>query len=821
MDGLPMISGAEPLAGTATHCRQEIKMNKPSRRDFLGRVAIATAGCGALPTIWPSLAVGQNPPGRPRSSGGRQAAGLLKELPRSRDWELLILDAAPRARSLDSLAIGDIDRDGRPEIVTGGQGALLWYRFASLERGVICEGHFQVGVALEDLDGDGRLEVVAGIEDAPGRKLFWFKASEDPAAIWRRTTIDGNLPGHAHDVLFADVDGDGKNELVAAIVYSNTPGLYIYKPETDLTAPWRRHCVQNGIEEEGLVIADLDQDGRLEIIVGPDIYHRPEDGGFAGPWRRSALASHFRKYCRATVAQISLTGGPDVFVAESEYPDGWLSRFENRAHVHSEQRWVEHPLADGLNFAHSVDSWREGSGTVHILAAEMSQGGWDAPRNYRSRLIECVSTDHGANWQRNLIDQGEGTHNARFADLDGDGKPEIVGKDAYEYVDREFRHPKVQIWKRRASPSVFTQFRHRFVDQDKPETATDLVPVDVDGDGRVDLACGRWWYRNPDWTRFEIPGVCQIVQAFDLDGDGRKELIAIKDRGGKGYAALNSELVWLKPKDPVKGLWEEFQIGTGDGDWPHGTLIAPLLPDGKLALVTTYHDPNAPHYPQLWEIPSDPRQGPWKKHVLAEIPYREEILAADLSGNGRLDIVAGAWRLENLGHDSFKPHKLTEGFSAARLAITDVNSDGRLDIIAGEEVLDFKNQKAPLSRLAWFENPGSSATDAWKMHVIDTVRCPHSVGAADLDGDGEVEIVCAEHDPFMPYHSECRLLVYKKADPQGRAWYRHTLDDRFEHHDGAKIFEVEPGRLAIASHGWVDSRYVHLWEPPAPGEHRR
>ena len=117
-----------------------------------------------------------------------------------------------------------------------------------------------------------------------------------------------------------------------------------------------------------------------------------------------------------------------------------------------------------------------------------------------------------------------------------------------------------------------------FLDQDKPETATDLVPVDVDGDGRVDLACGRWWYRNPDWKRFEIPGVCQIVQAFDLDGDGRKELIAIKDRGGKGYAALSSELVWLKPRNPANGQWDEFKIGTGHGDWPHGTLVAPLTP---------------------------------------------------------------------------------------------------------------------------------------------------------------------------------------------------------------------------------------------------
>jgi hypothetical protein len=39
-----------------------------------------------------------------------------------------------------------------------------------------------------------------------------------------------------------------------------------------------------------------------------------------------------------------------------------------------------------------------------------------------------------------------------------------------------------------------------------------------------------------------------------------------------------------------------------------------------------------------------------------------------------------------------------------------------------------------------------------------------------------------------------------------------VLDDRFEHHDGTKVFEVAPGHLGIISHGWTDSRYVHLWE---------
>ena len=135
-------------------------------------------------------------------------------------------------------------------------------------------------------------------------------------------------------------------------------------------------------------------------------------------------------------------------------------------------------------------------------------------------------------------------------------------------------------------------------------------------------------------------------------------------------------------------------------------------------------------------------------------------------------------------------------------------------MILGQEVMDYPKKIVPWSPLAWFENPGSNANGPWKRHVIDTVRCAHSIGVADLDGDGEMEVICGEHYPFHAYRSRCKLFVYKKADPAGISWKRWTLDDRFEHHDGTKIIELSPGRFGIISHGWRDSLYVHLWEPP-------
>lgn len=734
-------------------------------------------------------------------------------------WELTILEGNALNSRMSSVAAGDIDGDGRVEIVAAGDG-LVWYRPETRERGVIVEPgstFIHGGMKLADIDGDGILEVISGesptMADSQGggkSLLVWFKPQKDLRQPWERFVIEPDYPGYAHDLMLADLDGSGDRKIVAISVYSSVLGLYVYQRNGDARQPWTANTVSEGYFADGTCVGDVDGDGIMEIVCGPDLYKAPPGGVMAGRWHRSVYAPDFRDMCLTALVDITHTGRPDIVVAEAEYLNGRLSWFENRTLEDPSHPWAEHFLQDGMAYAHSMFA---GDGTkkgASFAVGEMERGGWYAPYNHDARIIGFSTEDRGNTWTQRLVSKGEGTHQAIRFDIDGDGESEIIGESNGQYL----HNPRVQVWKRKAGATPHIDFRHRFIDREKPAEGTFLLTGDIDGDGMEDIVCGRWWYRYPEYERRELPGVAQAVCLYDVDGDGRLECVA--EMQHTDSADERAALCWLKPADALNGTWEAHEIGRCAGTGVAGALAAALLSGGRAALAVSFHGDGerGQPCPELFTIPADLRESPWAMAALADIAWSGQMEACDVDGDGRLDIVAGPWWLKNRGDGTFKPYRFApEGFEAAGLAIADINGDGRPDIILGEHRLDAGAKFAPWSRVLWFENPADPERTPWEAHGVDSLRCVHSVGACDIDGDGQPEIVCGEHDPYWPYRNRCRLVVYQKTDAEGIAWSKQVVDERFEHYNGARAVRMPAGNVGILSHGRSDTKYVSLWEP--------
>ena len=176
--------------------------------------------------------------------------------------------------SEQGIGVGDVDRDGYVDVVASGSGlngkTIAWWKnpataennWSGYVIGTTKEAPDRIAIA--DINGDGRPDVVV-TEETPldGAGVYWFEQPSDPASQWPRHTVVTQFTTNSLDV--ADMDNDGMVDIILG-EHRGTKKLSIWQ-NVDHGASFVEHIVDTGKENHlGARVADLDGDGDLEIM---------------------------------------------------------------------------------------------------------------------------------------------------------------------------------------------------------------------------------------------------------------------------------------------------------------------------------------------------------------------------------------------------------------------------------------------------------------------------------------------------------------------------------------------------------------------------